>query len=126
MNFDAEGGSVSITQKPLAGMGTEVAATVPSDTAAPVADGSRVGIALGFPVAAGESAAQWQDLLARVGTLLIGLWPVTADAETGGKTVIAGPITSETQAAELCGRLDRVGIPCKPVPFRGEPLPLLN
>jgi hypothetical protein len=127
MSFDAEGGSVSITQKPLAGLDGRVAATAPADTAAPpVADGSRVGIALGFPVAAGESAAQWQDLLARVGTLLIGLWPVTTDAETGGKTIIAGPIASETQAAELCGHLDRVGIPCKPVPFRGEPLPLLN
>jgi len=40
--------------------------------------------------------------------------------------MIAGPLPSETQAAELCGRLDRVGIPCEPVPFKGEPLPMLN
>jgi hypothetical protein len=127
MNFDAEGGSVSITQRPLAGMDAGVSATASSSTPAlPAADGSRFGIALGFPVAADESEALWQDLLAKVGTLLIGLWPVTADLDTGGKTVIAGPVASQAQAAELCGRLDRLGIPCKPVPFRGEPLPLLN
>ncbi len=126
VNFDAEGGSVTVTQKPLAGMEARVSAALPSDTSAPSADGSSFGIALGFPVAAGDSEAFWQDLLAKVGTLLIGLWPVTADMETGGKTIIAGPLATETQAAELCGRLDRVGIPCKPVPFLGEPLPLLN
>ena len=129
MNFDAEGGTVSVTQKPLAGMEGGVSAVLPEDAPADrpaTADGSRFGIALGFPVAPDESEGQWQDLLAKVGTLLIGLWPVTTEAETGGKTIIAGPLASETQAAELCGRLDRVGIPCKPVPFRGEPLPMLN
>jgi hypothetical protein len=129
MNFDAEGGTVSVTQKPLRGLEAGVSAILPGADASAVpgaADGSRFGIALGFPVAEEESESQWQDLLAKVGTLLIGLWPVTIDAETGGKTIIAGPLASETQAAELCGRLDRVGIPCKPVPFRGEPLPMLN
>ena len=125
MNFDAEGGTVSVTQKPMAGMEGGVSSTERPEVPA-AADGSRFGIALGFPVAPDESEGQWQELLAKVGTLLIGLWPVTTDAETGGKTIIAGPRAGETQAAELCGRLDRVGIPCKPVPFRGEPLPLLN
>jgi hypothetical protein len=91
------------------------------------ADGSSFGVALGFPVAPEDGEVQWQGLMAKVGTLLIGLWPVLADVEgSTGQIVIAGPVASETEAAELCGRLDRVGIPCRPVPFKGDPLPMLN
>lgn len=129
--FDAEGGSVSVSTRPLVALTPGTAATAPADLAPPealvLADGSRFGVALGFPVAASDSEMMWQDLLGKVGTLLIGLWPVTTDAEgSEGKSLIAGPIETETQAAELCGRLDRVGIPCAPVPFKGELLPMLN
>jgi hypothetical protein len=128
LNFEAEGGSVSVTHKPLVVIQPGVAAPglrAPEIAAPP--DGSQFGVALGFPVTEGESDVLWQELMAQVGTLLIGLWPVTADAETGdGKLVIAGPIASQSQAAELCGRLGRAGIPCEPMPFKGTPLPLLN
>jgi hypothetical protein len=40
--------------------------------------------------------------------------------------MVAGPLETKSQAAELCGRLDKVGIPCKPARFKGDPLPLLN
>jgi hypothetical protein len=129
LTFEAEGGSVSVTHKPLVAIerGVATPAGLQAPEVAMPPDGSQFGIALGFPVAEGESDMLWQDLMAKVGTLLIGLWPVTTDAENGdGKLLIAGPINSETQAAELCGRLDRLGIPCEPVPFRGDPLPLLN
>jgi hypothetical protein len=130
ISFDADGGSVSLVQKPLvAGQPGAAAAAGPRvEPVGPVLpDGSHFGVALGFPVAETDGEAQWQGLMAKVGTLLLGLWPVVADAEVGdGKLVIAGPLSTETQAAELCGRLDLVGIPCKPVPFKGEPLPMLN
>jgi hypothetical protein len=131
MSFAAEGGSVSVTHKPLVAIEGGAPAAAAMRAVAPegevLPDGSQFGVALGFPVAEGESDVLWQDLTAKVGTLLIGLWPVTADAETGdGQIMIAGPLSSETQAAELCGRLDRVGIPCEPVPFKGDPLPMLN
>ena len=92
-----------------------------------VADGSAYGIALGFPIEEADGDVQWQGMMAKVGTLLIGLWPVLADVEgSDGKMVIAGPIASQSQAAELCGRLVKVGIPCEPTPFKGSPLPMLN
>jgi hypothetical protein len=128
LSFEAEGGSVSVTHKPLVAI--QPGAAAPGLKAPEVAtppDGSQFGVALGFPVAEGESDMLWQDLMAKVGTLLIGLWPVTTDVETGdGKLIVAGPIASQSQAAELCGRLDRQGIPCEPMPFKGTPLPLLN
>jgi hypothetical protein len=131
MNFAADGGSVSVTHKPLVAIQSGVATAAAMRAIEPegevLPDGSHFGVALGFPVAEGESDVLWQDLTAKVGMLLIGLWPVTADAEAGdGKVIIAGPIPSETQAAELCDRLDRVGIPCEPLPFKGDPLPMLN
>lgn len=128
LSFDADGGSVSLVQKPLvaARPGTGASATASSPGPVP-ADGTRFGVELGFPIAEADGEVQWQGLMAKVGTLLIGLWPVLADAEVGeGKVVIAGPLETQTQAAELCGRLDLVGIPCKPVPFKGNPLPMLN
>ena len=49
------------------------------------------------------------------------------DVEGGDdKMIVAGPVTDRAQAEQLCVRMDRVGIPCKPTPFQGEPLPLLN
>lgn len=130
VTFDAEGGTVSVSQRPLVAIQAGASAlTAPSAldeaVAAVAADGSQFGVVLGFPVADGEGAMLWQDLLGKVGTLLIGLWPVTADTDAG-EVLIAGPLATSTQASELCSRLDRVGIPCESVPFKGEPVPLLN
>jgi hypothetical protein len=126
MSFEADGGTVTVEQKPLIALLPGTAYDPPVQTAAVSTDGT-FGVALGFPVAESDAEAQWQGMLAKVGTLLIGLWPVMTDSGTGnGKIVVAGPISTQTLAAELCGRLDRVGIPCQPVPFKGAPLPLLN
>lgn len=125
VSFDAEGGSVSVVQKPLVQDGPRTN-TMP-DVGTPQADASAFGLALGFPIAADDAEAQWQSLAAKVGTLLLGLAPLLQDVEGGdNKMIVAGPVTDRAQAEQLCMRMDRVGIPCEPTPFQGEPLPLLN
>ena len=127
MSFDAEGGSVRVEQKPLLPVrrGT-LADNV--DPAFPLQSlGDSFGVALGFPVKPVDTQAQWQNLLANVGTLLIGLWPIAVDVDgTDGQMIVAGPIATRTDAELLCDRMGKVGIPCEPVPFEGDPLPLLN
>ncbi len=83
--------------------------------------------ALGFPVRSDTAEAQWQELLAQVGTMLVGLSPVLADQDgTDGKIIIAGPMVDRASAIELCARLDRAGVPCEPTAYAGQPVPLLN
>jgi hypothetical protein len=80
-----------------------------------------IGVALGFPVEATDGEVQWQNLLAKVGTLLIGLQPVLPSARQrrdAGR--IAGPLETASQAAELCGRLDKVGIPVRAGAVQGR------
>lgn len=125
VSFDAEGGSVSVVQKPLV---TEAPLSGPMRQAAePFAGPEAYGLALGFPVQAEDAEAQWQSLAAKVGTLLLGLAPLLQDVEgEDGKRIVAGPVTDRAQAEQLCVRMDRVGIPCEAKPFTGDPLPLLN
>jgi hypothetical protein len=126
--FEAEGGSVSVVHRPL-----EPAVMPPlpqvTDSAelAPVPDRDAFGVALGFPVDPDEAEAAWQAMAANIGTLLIGLAPLLADVDgSDSKQLVVGPLLTRSQAAALCVRTDRVGIPCEPVPFTGQPLPLLN
>lgn len=122
--FEAEGGSVAVQQKPLL---PRAAPAVPQqEMATAVPSGESFAIALGFPVAADEAEGEWQELSARVGTLLLGLAPLLQDTGNGAARLVAGPLDTTTQADALCGRLDLVGIPCQTVRFTGEPLPLLN
>ena len=126
LSFDAEGGSVSVQQRPLIPMDDsrpDVAA-VAAARSGPVADPQAFGLALGFPVDLGDAEAEWQSLTARVGTLLLGLGPLVAPADaSAGQQIIAGPLASRGEAEQLCDRMDRVGIPCVPVAFTGEALP---
>lgn len=125
VSFDADGGSVSVVQKPLVTDNALDNLTTPE--AAPVANADAFGLALGFPVREEDAEAQWQSLSAKVGTLLLGLAPLLQDIDgEDGKRIVAGPVTDRAQAEQLCIRMDRVGIPCEPQPFSGEPLPLLN
>lgn len=125
VSFDAEGGSVSVVQKPMIANAPAIMAE--TTEMAPAADPNAFGLALGFPIAPEDAEAQWQSLAAKVGTLLIGLAPVMANVDgSDGVEIIAGPIADRGQAEQLCTRMDRVGIPCKAKPYRGEPLPLLN
>ncbi len=131
VTFEAEGGTVIVRQRPLAPGSDEVKlAAVPlagaaAEMPAPLA-ASAQGVALGFPVAPDTAEAQWQEMLANVGPLLIGLAPILGRNERGLRQIVAGPIIDRASALELCGRLDAVGIPCEPVAYSGEPMPLLN
>ena len=61
----------------------------------------------------------------RVGTLLVGLAPLLGHIEgSAGRRLVAGPLASEADARELCGRMAKIGIACASVPFLGDPLPL--
>lgn len=130
LSFEAEGGSVSVQHRPL----VPVQAVLPPafglaarQAAAAVADPNAYGLALGFPVEPEDAQAQWQGLTAKVGTLLLGLAPLLAPIEgASGRQIVAGPLSTRTEAEELCDRMDRVGIPCEPKPFVGEVLHLLN
>lgn len=126
-SFEAEGGSVSVQQKPLLPR-TAPAIPVPELHArAPAAGVDTYAIAVGFPVSEDEAEGRWQELSARVGTLLLGLAPLLQDTDSGaGPRLVAGPLDTAIQADALCGRLDLVGIPCETVRYTGAPLPLLN
>ncbi len=128
LTYDADGGSVQVEQKPMVAVQSgEAFEPVFEDEVETFANGETFGVALGFPVEPADAESLWQGLLAKVGTLLIGLWPVLSDVDGGtGKQVVAGPVATQSQAAELCDRMGKVGIPCQPVPFAGAPLPILN
>jgi len=130
LSFEAEGGTVSVQQRPLVparASEPEALGVAGGATADPLSDPDAFGLALGFPVAAAEAEVQWQGLTAKVGTLLLGLAPLLAAVEgSQAQQIVAGPLVSRTEAEELCNRMDRVGIPCSPVPFAGASLPLLN
>lgn len=126
VSFDADGGSVSVAQKPLV---TETPGQTPlvTEPAAPRPLPHAYGLALGLPVPESDAEVQWQSLAAKVGTLLIGLAPLLQEVEgSGDKVIVAGPVSDRAEAEQLCVRMDRVGIRCEPTPFQGEPLPLLN
>lgn len=130
LSFDTEGGSVRVQQKPLLPAGavkTEITGLAARQAADPISDPDAFGLALGFPVSSAEAEVQWQGLTAKVGTLLLGMTPLLATVDgSDAQQIVAGPLMGRTEADELCGRMDRVGIPCEPVPFVGTALPLLN
>jgi len=130
--FDTDGGSVSYTTTPLTGGQTP--ADVQKQQAMPQAlttevtpDAGSFGIALGPPIDANEADGAWQSMNTKVGALLMGLAPILGHVEGGsGRRLVAGPIASEADARELCGRMAKVGIACASVPFIGDPVPLTN
>ena len=128
LTYEADGGTVTVEQRPLVTITAGEAAPPAAAVEAPAAaDGSVYGVALGFPIEPADGEVQWQGMMAKVGTLLIGLWPVLGEVDgSDGQVVVAGPIATQSQADQLCGRLDKVGVPCRAVPFKGDPLPMLN
>lgn len=125
----AEGGSVSFTTIPLADLQPAAgpAQPMPEPLGAAMPDSSLFGIALGPPIDADEGEAAWRGLSDRVGALLLGLVPLVANVEGGpGKRLVAGPIATEAEARQMCGRFAKIGIACASVPFIGAPLTLLN
>jgi hypothetical protein len=130
LSFEAEGGSVSVQQKPLVPVQQglrETAGLGEQRPAVSTANPDAFGLALGFPIEPEDAEAQWQSLTAKVGTLLIGMAPLLSPVDgSAGRQIVAGPLGSRSEADELCARMDRVGIPCTPASYTGEGLPLLN
>ena len=129
--FSTDGGSVSYTKTPLSGAPvprTDKEQPMPRTlTDTPTPDASSFGVALGPPIDANEGEGAWESMNSRVGTLLVGLAPILGHVEGGsGRRLVVGPIASEADARELCGRMAKIGIACASVPFIGDTLPLLN
>lgn len=130
--FDADGGSVTYSRTPLSD--SQLPSASPLEQPMPqklagqaVPDPASFGVALGPPIDADEAEGAWDSVTTKVGTLLVGLAPILAHVEGGsGRRLVAGPISTEADARELCGRMAKVGIACASVPFIGDPLPLLN
>lgn len=128
--FDVQGGSVSYTTTPMSAARSPVATTpqqMPDAIGRVAPDSSAFGIALGPPIDDDEGAATWRSMTDKVGALLLGMGPLLANVEgSAGKRLVVGPVASEAEARQLCGRMAKVGIACASVPFIGNPLPLLN
>ncbi|MBN9308045.1 MAG: hypothetical protein J0J13_01880, partial [Devosia sp.] len=131
LTFEADGGTVAVQQRPLVPGSDEIRLNVvPLNETMPqrlAAAGAAPGIALGFPMTPEAAEAQWQEMLAQAGSMLVGLVPVLADKQgSDGKVLIAGPLLDTASAIELCARMDKLGVPCEPTAYAGQPLPLLN
>ncbi len=132
LTFETDGGTVAVRQRPLAPGSDDVklkvvplVASTKPEPIAPTAPSA--GIALGVPVLPDAAEAEWQELLNRVGTMLVGLSPVLAVSEgSAGKMLVAGPLVDKASAIELCARMADAGIVCEPTDYAGEPMPLLN
>jgi hypothetical protein len=130
-SFDVEGGAVSFTRQPMANVIAPDRSTanqqMPDALPGVAPDSSAFGVALGPPIDAEEGETSWRSMNDKVGALLLGLGPLLASVEgTGGKRLVIGPLASEAEARQLCGRMAKVGIACASVPFIGTPLPLTN
>jgi hypothetical protein len=127
-SFDADGGSVSYSTTPMAANQSPSPRVSSQEmpqalNARAVPDPSAFGIALGPPIDADQATGAWQSMNGNVGTLLLGLQPILGHVEGGSsRRLVAGPIASEADARQLCGRMAKVGIACATVPFSGDPL----
>lgn len=126
---DVPGGAVSYSTSPMkttvptiAIRGTTQA--MPQPLVAEVTpDANAFGVALGPPIDSQDGAAAWQAMRTKVGTLLLGLGPVLAHVEGGpGRKLVAGPLGTEADAQEICGRMARVGVACSVTTFVGDPV----
>ena len=133
VHYDTDGGSVSVTQQPLAPVVVNTDSSVIQPLPAmpmaaqqsPAADPNAFGVAIGPTVPPDGARSAWQDLSLKLGPLLLGLAPLLRDdgAVGGVKQIVVGPVVDMSEAQALCKNVDRVGIACVPVPYTGATLP---
>jgi hypothetical protein len=130
-SFEAEGGTISISQRPMTGLEGKLNVTnaqplpaMPAPVeATPEVDPRVFGLALGPSVTDTNAKATWDDLSLKMGALMMGLSPLVAGADDApSKRLIVGPIPDMIQAADMCRRMEKVSVSCSPVPFLGKPL----
>lgn len=122
--FAADGGSVAVRQQPLvqAAADQPLPARLETASAAP-SSRTTYGIAIGPAIGVEQARATWRDLSMQLGPLLYGLGPVLADQSgSDDKRIIAGPLNQFSEASALCARLERLSVPCLPMPFTGTQL----
>jgi hypothetical protein len=128
--FDTDGGSVAIRQRPMlearpvpAGEQPLPAAPTPQPADVQPESVSGFGVVLGTPVLPEQADSAWRDLSMKLGPLLLGLQPRLLDDDgTGNRRIIVGPLAQLSEAAALCGRVERISISCLPQSFGGVPL----
>lgn len=129
LTFEADGGTVVVRHSPLEPQaanpdGQPMPAVPAAAPDAVAANPDLYGIAVGPVVMAEAAPAVWRDLNDKVGMLLFGLAPLLAEQpDQAGMRIVAGPLADNAEAQQLCTLLAPVNIPCRPVPFVGEPLP---
>lgn len=144
-NFDVDGGSVSVLQRPLFHDNSETDSgdvpeplpelppsldnILPEQIFEPDTDEDAIltateyGLAIGSIVTDDSAQGLWAELQDSIGTLLIGLEPALSDpAGTGDSRIIVGPISDYAEAETLCLRIARAGVPCLPVQYAGNDL----
>jgi len=136
----AEGGTVLVEQTPLnqdqpmepeaasysAGVPPQPLPVVPGKDVSPptLKHEASYGIAIGPQVTVKDAYLAWKDITNKVGPLLLGLGPLlSGNAGAEQQRLVAGPITDQAHAEELCQRMERVGISCLTVPYVGRALP---
>ncbi len=143
-SFDAEGGSVTVTQSPMFPEEASAEETedvqdmpalppsleeIPIEETAPevILTASQYGLAIGEVITDETAETKWADLRQSVGTLLIGLEPALSEPSgTGDSRIIVGPISDYAAAETLCARIARAGVPCLPVQYVDEDLLALD
>src|SRR5690606_37355682 len=97
--FNAEGGSVSVRQAPMAGtaapdadLAQPLPDALPQQVAAIAPAPASYGVALGAAVPENGTEALWADLNGKLGPLLLGIVPlVSDDSTTDLKRIVVGP-----------------------------------
>lgn len=83
------------------------------------------GIAVGESIEHENLEATYADISTAAGTLLLGTAPLVAQADAEELArIVLGPLPDLASAEAMCGRLERLELPCNPAPYEGAPWPL--
>ncbi len=130
VNYQVEGGSVSITNYSLNPnadkdstpilLQSEMPPKLVSKQEPEISSASEFGVAIGPFVTELDAYIEWKEIETKIGTLLLDLKPIISAKNSNEKQrLIAGPLNSYAEAEQLCSRIIRVGIECLPMAYEG-------
>lgn len=115
----AEGGTVLVRQSPM----PQPLPAAPKVASAATGAEVGYGVAVGPGFGSGQAAGQWRDLEIRLGSLVSGLAPLVGNgAQEGQQRLVLGPFALQSQARDMCLRLEQVNIACAPTSYSGASL----